>query len=173
MNFVIMGIDRIGKNTFIETCLPGYKEIHLTKPPAGVDPLMYSKAEYMEYFMTLKKSDGIVYNRGHIDEFIYAPRYRHYPTYWLTIMEEEMADEVKNTIFVLLYTTDFSFIKDDGLSLDFSRMGEEQEDFHKYFDRSKMYNKIKIQVNDGNNYRNKLDIKEEFERKVKELCSSI
>ena len=164
-----MGIDRIGKNTFIETCLPGYKEIHLTKPPADVDPLMFSKAEYMEYFMTLKKSDHVVYNRGHIDEFVYAPRYRHYPTYWLTIMEEEMADDVANTVFVLLYTDDFSFIKDDGNSLDFNRKEEEQEDFIKFFNSSRMLKKIMIRVNDGKNYRDKQSIKQEFETKVKEL----
>ena len=65
-----MGIDRIGKNTFIEKVLkdlePELTEIHLSKPPAGVDPLMFTKAEYAEYFMELKKKNHLVYNRGHI-----------------------------------------------------------------------------------------------------------
>ena len=65
MNFVVMGIDRIGKNTFIENVLktfdPDLKEIHLSKPPADVDPLMYTKAEYAEYFMELKKNNHRTY----------------------------------------------------------------------------------------------------------------
>ena len=72
-----MGIDRIGKDTFIENNFPGHKKIHLTKPPEGVDPLVFSKTEYRDYFCNLAKNDGLVYNRGHIDEFVYAPIYRN------------------------------------------------------------------------------------------------
>ena len=52
-------------------------------------------------------------------------------------------------------------------------MQEEQEDFIKYFNSSKVYNKITIQVNNGANYRDKNDIKKEFEQKVKKLCNNI
>ena len=50
MNYVVMGIDRIGKDTFIEYNFPDYRKIHLTKPPKGVDPLLFSKTEYCDYF---------------------------------------------------------------------------------------------------------------------------
>ena len=169
MNYVVMGIDRIGKDTFIDYNFPDHKKIHLTKPPKDEDPLMFSKAEYCEYFCNLKKSDNIVYNRGHIDEFVYAPIYRKYSTYWLTIMEEEFAGDVTNTVFILLYTDNFDMMVDDGLSHDFSRKEEEQEFFLKYFDSSKMLNKIKIKVNDGKNYRNPEDIRNDLGIAMREI----
>ena len=153
MNYVVMGIDRIGKDTFIENNFPGHKKIHLTKPPKGVDPLVFSKTEYRDYFCSLAKNDGLVYNRGHIDEFVYAPLYRKYPTGWLTEMEEEFRQSVANTVFILLYTDSFDMMVDDGLSLDFNRKEEEQELFHRFFDGSRMINKVKIKVNDGKEYR--------------------
>lgn len=162
MNYVVMGIDRIGKDTFIENNFPTHKKIHLTKPPKDVDPLEFSKMEYCDYFVNLMKNDNLVYNRGHIDEFVYAPIYRKYSTQWLTIMEEEFAQAVANTVFILLYTDNFDMMVDDGLSHDFNRKEEEQALFHKYFDESKMINKIKIKVNDGNKYRNPEDIRNDL-----------
>ena len=64
MNFVITGIDRIGKNTFIRRILKGYKEIHLDKPPKEADPLTWSKSQYLDYFMTLAYQDQI--GRAHV-----------------------------------------------------------------------------------------------------------
>lgn len=153
MNYVVMGIDRIGKDTFIENNFPGHKKIHLTKPPEGVDPLVFSKTEYRDYFCNLAKNDNLVYNRGHIDEFVYAPMYRKYPTEWLAEMEEEFRQPAANTVFILLYTDSFDMMVDDGLSHDFNRKEEEQELFHRYFDGSRMINKVKIKVNDGKEYR--------------------
>lgn len=162
MNYVIMGIDRIGKNTFIKTCLPNYEEIHLSKPPQGVDPLSWTKAEYADYFMDLKKSSGKVYNRGHIDEFVYGPIYRNLPTYWLKIYEQEFAEELDNTCFVLLLSENFDVMQDDGQSLDYSRRQEEQELFEKHFDESPFKNKIKIYTIDKNGYRSPKDIMVDF-----------
>lgn len=169
MNYVVMGIDRIGKDTFINNNFSFCKKIHLTKPPADVDPLLFSKSEYCEYFLNLKKSNNIVYNRGHIDEFVYAPLYRNYSTYYLNIMEEEFAQEVISTVFILLYTDNFDMIIDDGLSLDFSRKEEEQNLFIKYFNNSKMINKIMIKVNNGNKFKNQESISNEFGNKLKNI----
>lgn len=162
MNYVIMGIDRIGKNTFISTCLPDHKEIHLSKPPKDVDALMWTKAEYAEYFIDLKNSDNKVYNRGHIDEFVYGSIYRDLPTYWLKIYEQEFAEELDNTCFVLLLSKNFDVMQDDGQSLDYSRRQEEQELFEKHFDESPFKNKIKIYTIDKNGYRSTEDIMVDF-----------
>ena len=59
------------------------------------------------------------------------------------------------TVLVLLYTSDFSFIVDDGLSFDFTKKEEEQADFLKAFNQSKMPNKIAIDVNDGGKFASK------------------
>lgn len=162
MNYVIMGIDRIGKNTFISTCLPDHEEIHLSKPPKNVDALMWTKAEYAEYFIDLKNSDNKVYNRGHIDEFVYGPIYRNVPTYWLKLYEQEFAEELDNTCFVLLLSENFDVMQDDGESLDYNRRQEEQELFEKHFNESPFKNKIKIYTIDKNGYRNKEDIMVDF-----------
>ena len=162
MNYVVMGIDRIGKNTFIQKCLPGYKEIHLSKPPADVDPLTWTKAEYADYFMTLKNSEGLVYNRGHIDEFVYGPIYRKVPTYWLKIYEQEVKDDLDNTCFVLLLSKNFSVMQDDGQSLDYSRREEEQNLFIKHFDESPFKHKVKIYTIDEYGYRSPNDIQADF-----------
>lgn len=161
MNFVVTGIDRIGKNTFIERVLNGYKQIHLNKPPKDKDPLTWSKSQYLDYFMTLAYQDHVVFNRGHWDELIYAPRYRDYNPNYVRIMEDEYRDELKNTIFILLYTTDFSIMQDDGLSHDFNRRQEEQEDFIKKFQESKL-NKMMIQVNEGDHYASHETINQRF-----------
>ncbi|MBP3265614.1 MAG: hypothetical protein J6L84_01570 [Clostridiales bacterium] len=161
MNFVITGIDRIGKNTFIRRILKGYKEIHLDKPPKDADPLTWSKSQYLDYFMTLAYQDHVVFNRGHWDELVYAPRYRDYSPNYVRIMEDEYRDNLKNTCFILLYTTDFDIMKDDGKSHDFSRRQEEQEDFIKKFEESKL-NKMMIQVNEGNHYAGQNIVRQRF-----------
>ena len=84
-------------------------------------------------------------------------------------MEEEFAGDVTNTVFILLYTDNFDMMVDDGLSHDFSRKEEEQEFFLKYFDSSKMLNKIKIKVNDGKNYRNPEDIRNDLGIAMREI----
>jgi hypothetical protein len=101
--------------------------------------------------MTLAYQDHVVFNRGHWDELIYAPRYRDYSPNYVRIMEDSYRDELYNTIFILLYTTDFNIMQDDGQSHDFSRRQEEQEDFIKKFQESKL-NKLMIKVNDGDHY---------------------
>lgn len=169
MNFVVMGIDRIGKNTFIDKILkdidPDLTEIHLTKPPADVDPLIYTKAEYAEYFMKLKTHNHLVYNRGHIDEFIYGPLYRNQNTYWLEIYEQEFAEELKNnTVFILLVADNCNVLIDDGKSLDYNRRQEEQNLFIQYFQRSPMKNKIIIRTVDYNSYRSTTVVKEDLLR---------
>lgn len=151
MNFVVMGIDRIGKDTFIKHILGKYKVQHLTKPPEGKDPLTWSKSQYLDYFMRLAYQDGLVFNRGHWDELVYVPKYRDYSPNYVRIMEDEYRDRLANTIFILLYTTDFNIMRDDGLSHDFARRQEEQDDFIKIFQESRL-NKLMIQVNDGDGY---------------------
>lgn len=161
MNFVVYGIDRIGKNTFIRNNLKDHTLIELTKPPKGVDPLEYSKAEYLDYFMRLKYEDNLVFSRGHVDEYVYAPKYRSYSTNYLTEMENKFINDVsKNLINIMLYTTNFDFLQDDGLSLDYTRRQEEQEDFFNLI--PKQYKTIYIKVNDFDSYKPKELITSDF-----------
>lgn len=170
MNYVVMGIDRVGKNTFVDKVLrdldPDIQEIHLSKPPENVDPLMFTKAEYSEYFMKLKDNDHLVYNRGHIDEFVYGPLYREQDTYWLKIFEQEMSDSMDRTVFILLVSDNVNVMEDDGNSLDYSRRQEEQDLFIRNFQESPMKNKVIIRTIDRNGYRLVSSIKEDLVREM-------
>lgn len=168
-----MGIDRIGKNTFIEKVLmpryPGLIETHLSKPPADVDPLYFTKAEYADYFMDLKKNDNKVYNRGHIDEFVYAPLYRKIDTYWLKIYEQEFSEDMGNTLFILLVSDNFDVMVDDGNSLDYSRRKEEQELFLKHFYEARLPHKLVLSTINETGYRSIEDIATDYEDGLKAL----
>jgi hypothetical protein len=50
---------------------------------------------------------------------------------------------------ILLTTSDFSFIQDDGLSLDFSKKEEEQAKFLAAFKRSNIEDKVLIDISNG------------------------
>lgn len=163
MNYVIFGIDRIGKNNFMEHVLPINLEINYAdKIPSDVDPRKYAEERYIRYFNDLKNRDNICWNRGHLDEMIYGDLYRHQDPKWIKDMETANKDNFGNTIFTLLYTDDFSILTDDGLSLDFNRKEEEQALFEKYFEEIPAPYKIKIKVNDGNKYRDTKSICDEF-----------
>ena len=174
MNFVIMGIDRIGKDTFIENILkPSYPDLkitHLSKPPEGENPVIFTKREYVEYFMDLMKNDDRVYNRGHIDEMVYAPLYRNLDTYWLKIYEDEFSGDLDNTVFIVLVSdNNFDAMVDDGNSLDYSKRKEEQELFLKHFYESRMRNKLVLYTIDSNGYRSIDSIRADFEDGLKAL----
>jgi hypothetical protein len=111
--------------------------------------------------MTLAYQDHVVFNRGHWDEMVYAPRYRVYKPDYVRIMEDEYRENLDNTYFILLYTTDFNIMKDDGKSLDFNRRQEEQEAFIEKFEESKL-NKMMIQVNEGNHYAGQNIVRQRF-----------
>jgi hypothetical protein len=54
------------------------------------------------------------------------------------------------TLLVLLHTSSFEFVKDDGLSFDFSKKDEEQMDFVRAFEKSNIKHKLMLDVHDGN-----------------------
>ena len=67
-----------------------------------------------------------------------------------------------NTILVFLYTTDVSFLKDDGKSLDYSKRELEQSQLQKAFDESLIIKKLSIKVNDESSYKSPQEIFNEF-----------
>ena len=56
-------------------------------------------------------------------------------------------------MLVLLYTDDFSIMKDDGLSFNFDAREKEQSLFLEAFQKSKIANKIKIRVDENGTYK--------------------
>ena len=82
-------------------------------------------------------------------EAVYAHRYRNYDGNYVFFLEDEYTAILDNLHLILLYTDNFQFQVDDGDSFDFSKREEEMQDFIKAFNKSKIKNKIMINVHNG------------------------
>ena len=181
-NYIIEGIDRTGKSSLIKgikNSLGFFQVVHYQKPEIldcyskdGTWPLDKSEKEaVMTYqhrsFCTMfdmLNLGGFIMDRSHLGEAVYSKRYRGYRGDYVFDLEKEHDaannDFALNTVLVLLTTSDFSFIADDGLSLDFSKKEEEQEDFKKAFNKSIIKSKIMIDVSHQGFYKPAKDILE-------------
>lgn len=106
--------------------------------------------------MKLLGSDAkLILNRAHLGEFVYAPRYRNYSGDYVFELEKSFfaggfkETFLDTTLLVLLHTSSFDFIKDDGQSFDFDRKDEEQMDFIRAFEKSDIKHKLLLDVHDG------------------------
>lgn len=178
--FLIEGVDRLGKSTLIKNIsdVLGYHlNIHYDKPKKltayeGFDnPLLeYQKAVYSNMFNLIDKGHRIVFDRAHLGETIYAPIYRKYSGDY--VFDLEARADTSNARLILLTTSDFSFVQDDGNSLDFTKREEEQARFVEAFHRSKIHDKVLIDVNGGNHtYKRAQDVLAEALKKTSLLAS--
>jgi hypothetical protein len=180
-SIIIEGIDRLGKDTLIKGLqhqLGAFQVIHYQKPElldtyvdaakrncntASIDDIKVAalKAHQIESFrnmLYLLSSDAkLILNRAHLGEMVYAPRYRKYDGSYVFELERffrnDLGSDVLNeTLLVLLYASDTSFIKDDGLSFDFNAKQEEQADFIRAFKRSGIRHKVMIDVSVNGGY---------------------
>jgi len=170
-SIIIESVDRLGKDTLIKALLDklGFMQVvHYQKPmllSKYVEAAKHSatmtykseddlksdalKAYQFSSFETMFKmlgSDGkFILNRAHLGEMVYAHRYRGYDGAYIYFLEESWCplDEV---LLILLHTSDFSFIADDGESFNFDQKEEEQLDFVRAFERSKIKHKLMIDV---------------------------
>lgn len=156
--FLIDGVDRMGKSTLIKGLLDelGYHlVIHYDKPKKLAayqdlpDPLFrYQYELYREMFHVISSGTKAIFDRSHLGEMVYAPLYRKYdPKIFIPFMENSANTQFSR--LVLLTTSDFSFIQDDGLSIDFNKKEEEQELFKTAFVRSHIKDKVLVDVSNG------------------------
>lgn len=176
-NIIIEGVDRLGKGTLIEGLqqeLGYFQVIHYEKPkllksfleiqenlPGHADHKksqalkVYQEASFSQMFSMLSCSwMSFIMDRAHLGETVYAPRYRKYGGDYVFELEDMFinytgSDFHEATLLVLLTTSDFSFIQDDGMSFDFDRKAEEQEDFKRAFEKSRIKAKLLIDVSNG------------------------
>ena len=167
---IIEGIDRLGKDTLIRGILDrfGYFQVmHYQKPlllkkylnEASTRGILakehalrrYQIDSFMAMFEMMRNPSGpsFICNRAHLGEMVYAQRYRGYEGEYVYDIEDHHQDVLPNVLLVVLYTSNFSFISDDGQSLDVTQREEEQKDFLKAANRSKIPNKLLIDVHDG------------------------
>lgn len=157
--FLIEGVDRMGKSTLIQGLLDtlGYHlVVHYEKPKklkAYAErelPLRaYQIDTYIQMFRLIDahRRNKVILDRAHLGEAVYAPIYRKYSGNYVFDIEQQVPTH--DARLVLLTTSDFSFIKDDGLSLDFSKKEEEQRLFIEAFNKSAIADKLIIDVSNG------------------------
>jgi hypothetical protein len=182
LSIIIEGVDRLGKDTLISGIkdkLGFFQVIHYQKPellyPYHMgNPTMvifdsaglkrealkqYQIQSFRTMFKLLNSGAPLILNRAHLGETVYAPRYRGYSGEYVFDIESVHGERaLKTTLLVLLVTSDFSFIADDGGSFDFKAKEAEQDDFIRAFDQSAFNNKLMIDVASKNGFRSKEDI---------------
>lgn len=119
---------------------------------------LYQRASFTQMLhMLSSRQNNFIMNRAHLGETVYAPRYRGYNGDYIFDLEDHFighhgSDFVETTLLILLHTTSFDFVKDDGQSFDFDKKDEEQNDFIRAFERSKIKHKLMLDVNDGGKF---------------------
>ena len=161
MQIAVDGLDRLGKDTLINNIIAsvGYHSVvHYSKP---IFPNSYSKDKltalksfqidsFVNGFDLCMSGANIIFNRFTLGEMVYAKRYRGYSGNYIYDIENQYPTVCRQLKLVLLYTDNFDFVQDDGLSFDFSKRAEEMKDFEDAYEMSSIKNKIKINVHDGN-----------------------
>lgn len=178
-HIIIEGIDRVGKNTLIDGLINelGYHEVvHYQKPKvikyyaekademaklsSVIDPKrealrQYQVATFTSMLHLLSSKARIIFNRAHLGEYVYAPMYRQYDGSYIFDLEDHFINDLgsdfhETTLLVLLHTTDFSFITEDGHSLGgLEKREAEVISFLKAFERSRIQHKVALDVNDS------------------------
>ena len=170
MKIIIEGIDRCGKSTLINNILKNYGAhpiIHCSSPPKGItDPAKYQYDYFWNCFKILNRCGiNVIFDRCHLGEYIYGPLYRKTDPNFIFDIERQFEDALLDTKLVLLYTDDFSIMKDDGLSFDYSARDKEQDLFFEAFGKSKIQHKKILRVDDNKgSYRNELEIFDELKQ---------
>lgn len=115
----------------------------------------YQVASFIQMFHALESKGRFLMNRSHLGEYVYAPRYRWYDGSYVFDLERQFrllsgTSFANTTLLVLVYTSDLSFITEDGQSLGgLDKREGEQADFKIAFERSIIKHKVMIDVCDG------------------------
>jgi hypothetical protein len=156
--YLVDGIDRLGKSTLIKNLqdeLGYHLVVHYDKPKRlkvyehfGSEALFtYQYEAYKTMFNMINCGLPVIFDRAHLGEMVYAPMYRGYDGDYVLDIEKEV--NTRGTRLVLLTTSDFSFLKDDGLSFDFSKKEAEQALFIQAFHKSSIADKLIVDVSNG------------------------
>ena len=169
---IFEGLDRCGKDTIINKIAEDYSHfirVHFSFPKGENNE---EKTEYQvrsfNSEMTVQSNlrfiygqsyfeNGIyIWNRSHIGEYVYGPMYRDSnPESWIKPLEEAFFAADENVYLIYLYAdVDFLLKNDDGKSFtnDKDKKENELKLFNEAIDKSCIKNKLKIKVNDGNEY---------------------
>ena len=177
---IIEGPDNTGKNTLIQNIIDNNKVvklIHCDKPVSN-DPFeeqykLFSLHAYNAIQDNKNNDiDVIVFNRYYQGEYVYGQMYRDGDSIKIKNMITEIEKYLLNCIdkkdiyYVQLISTSVKLLKnnDDGKSLsnaDIKKIQKEIDLFNEIYDFS-ILNKHKIIINNGDNFRTREDILNEF-----------
>ena len=175
---IIEGMDRVGKDSLISNLskkFNSYVVLHSGIPKTDKDLFSFYYDgiihDTLDYFYD-NKTDVIFHNRSMYGEYVYGSKYRNEsPEEVLKVIDNLEIGQLKTFILerdlylILLNCTDLSILKnnEDGNSLSSSLedLKYELDAFNFVFDHSKIKNKLKVNVNINNIYRDKNDIAKE------------
>lgn len=159
---LIQGIlDNVGYHQIIHYQTPKALQVHLetfrevrTVEPRTKALYQYQLESFTTMFNMLSGPGRFIMDRAHLGEDVYSKRYRKYDGSYVFDLErnfiyDQGSDLRNNTALILLTTSDFSFIGDDGESHDVVQREEEQMDFFQAYNKTNLTKKIIIDVNDG------------------------
>ena len=178
---IIEGTDRTGKDTLCNHLKENadqliYRHWGFPEGKDNVERIRYQQKSFKkefdlynsiskdEYF---SKGDNnyMIWNRSHLGEVVYGTLYRDYdPEKWVYNLETLYAFDQKPEIYLIWLYADAEFVcaNDDGESFtnDVTQKKTEIALFEKAFNNSIIQHKLKVQVNEGNSYRDRREITE-------------
>lgn len=157
---IIEGMDRCGKDTQIGLIQKKFKNetfhvFHYAKVPFETkdDHLSYNTRLYKDMFLMMFDSLGternFIFNRSHLGESVYSPKYRDYNGDYVFDIESSFVNSLKDQLMmiVLVNTPDILAKRDDGNSLSnkFEDITYEREAFIRGYEKTSIYNKLLIE----------------------------
>jgi hypothetical protein len=123
-------------------------------PEEDIARRLYQEDTNRNMFELMETEVPIIFDRTHLGEMVYAPLYRKYDGGYIYDIEEQFIKSKPFTAedsvrLILLTTSNFDMLVDDGLSFDPSKKEEEQNLFIEAFNRSKLTNKVIVDVHNG------------------------
>ena len=156
--YIIEGIDRLGKSTLIDAIIQkkGYHPVIHYQKPKVLDlyensvfgpEYEYQYASFVSGFELLSHGTPMIFDRFHLGEAVYSDLYRGYSGDYVFDLEKHYdVANWHNVQLILLTTSDFDILEDDGQGFDFSKKEHEQELFLHAFDKSIIPNKHLIDI---------------------------
>jgi thymidylate kinase len=162
---IIEGMDRCGKDTQIGLIQKKFKDetfhvFHYAKVPFKTkeDHLSYNQRLYQDMFKVMFENLGsgrnFIFNRSHLGESVYSPKYRDYNGDYVFNIEKTFVDALKDQLMliVLVNVPDILMSRDDGNSLSNKRedISYERSAFIRGYGLSSIHHKRLIECGERN-----------------------
>ena len=178
MIYIFEGIDRVGKDTLIEGVASELNEPinhHFSAPPQQMPDLQAQILQRQSYeaewvFMRDVLADpyerDMIINRFHLGETVYGPRYRTLNSHGIDAIFNDERDGIDllryngdydNVRLVLVTTSSFAHLVDDGGNFNWENKELEQNDFLRAWARSGLKKKIIDTYDPAKNYYRDID----------------